>query len=248
MLTSGVILYGSLACCTLTTAGVVRRYDLHAREPWWALTVALLLGAGGMHLAGLVQIAFIHAVNNSGALVSDPMLAMCAGVTEELAKFLATGAMILIARRHFDEPLDGLIYGAFAGLGAAVEESLSMLSARQGASMALPPEEVVRLAGHLVMGGIGGYGWGLAAARCRGWRGWMAGSLAGAALLHTLWDVVAFDAQARQRAQEPRVWMSVVLSVGLMLAGLIAFRWLVTQGDRKATPVAIESAKSSSRL
>ena len=236
-----VIIYATLAACGLVIAMVVRRYDLHAREPVWALAVATLLGAGGMHLAGLVQIALIRSVNASGALVTNTSLAIMAGITEELAKFAAAGAMILFARRHFDEAADGVIYGAFAGLGAALEEAVSMLGFDR-TTLFLPLQEPVRLAGHLVMGGIGGFGWGLVVIRARHRLRWMLACLAGAMILHTLWDIVAFEAADYHRLARRVLFWHTASPIGLMLAGLVAFRGLVARGE------ALDSAAHRAKL
>jgi RsiW-degrading membrane proteinase PrsW (M82 family) len=221
------MLYTALAACALVTAQVIRRYDLHAREPIWALAVALVLGAIGMELAGLAQTSLISRDARPQALNYN-QLAIRAGVTEELAKFAAAGLMVVLARRHLDEGVDGIIYGAFAGLGAALAESAHILS-HAGAAPAprFPPEEIVRLAGHLVMGGIGSVGWGAVGARWQRPLPWLVIPLLGAILLHVLWDIVAFDAMVRVNRQLPGLWINATLSILLMLSGLIAFRLLV---------------------
>jgi hypothetical protein len=53
-------------------------------------------------------------------------------------------------------------------------------------------------------------------------------------LLHTLWDVVAFDAQLRFRGGQSQHWGHAALSITLMLSGLVAFRWLVAVGARRS--------------
>lgn len=235
MIESALVWYAALGACALVTAQAVRRYDLHAREPWWALCIALGLGACGMFLAGAAQSVVVRAIGFSADWQGWMGLAARAGVSEELAKFGATGLMVLIARRHFDESVDGLIYGAFVGLGAAMEESVNIVVRagpvlrEHGVSM-FPPAEIVRLAGHLVMGGIGGFGWGAMVARWRGWPVWMAWCLVGAILLHGLWDVAAFDAMLRKNGNRSGLWIDATAAIGLMLGGLIAFRWLVSVG------------------
>ena len=230
---SPIILYITLVACAAVIATAVRRYDLHTREPWWTLVVATGLGFVFMWLAGEVQLAIIHGVHARGNLISDPALAISAGVTEELGKLLAALGVLLIARKHFDEPLDGLIYGSFAGLGAAINESVVLLRAQPELTM-LPAGEIVRLLGHLVMGGIGCYGVGAFVSRWpRAWA-WFAGCLIGSMVLHTLWDVVAFDAQQRFRGGQSPHWGHAALSITLMLSGLIAFRWLVAVGARRS--------------
>lgn len=226
------MLFVSLAACAFLIAQLVRRYDLATREPAWTLLTALALGALGMFIAGQFQLAAIRFIHASGGMVSDATLATLAGVTEETAKLLAAVGVAFIAKRHFNEPLDGLIYGSFAGLGAAIEESVHLLLRREGVE-ALPPDEIVRLSGHLVMGGIAAFGLGALISRWRdrGW--WLAGCFAGAVLLHTLWDVVAFDAHRRHAASGIVPREHALAGVALMLAGMVAFRWLVAVGVRR---------------
>ncbi len=159
----------------------------------------------------------------------NTLWALYAGVTEEVGKVLAVLAVMVLFRRHFNDPLDGLIYGSFAGLGAAIEESIAVLGFADGAIL-LPGQEPVRLAGHLIMGGIGGFGLGMRPLGVRRWYLWALATLAGAALLHTLWDVVAFDAHDRADLHGRATAWHTASGVVLMLVGMIAFRWLVLRG------------------
>jgi RsiW-degrading membrane proteinase PrsW (M82 family) len=228
---STILLYATLAACGAVIILAVIRYDLHDREPWFMVLAGVALGAGFMFLAGLAQSGIIHAMHASGRLISNGMLAFLAGSTEELGKLSAVIVIALASRRHFNEPLDGLLYGAFAGLGAALEESVWVLT-RFEIVDTLPPQEPVRLAGHLIMGGIGGFGLGLLTTRSRWWPLATLASLLGAVALHAAWDVVAFDAAdhfVRTRHLQP--WHSGV-PIALMIAGLIAFRRMVTVASR----------------
>lgn len=47
-----MLLYAMLALCALLIGLLVYRYDLHDREPWQMLLLAVVMGAGGMFLAG----------------------------------------------------------------------------------------------------------------------------------------------------------------------------------------------------
>jgi RsiW-degrading membrane proteinase PrsW (M82 family) len=132
-------------------------------------------------------------------------------------------------RRHFNDPLDGLIYGSFAGLGAAIEESITVLGFADGPIL-LPGQEPVRLAGHLIMGGIGGFGLGMRPLADRRWHLWALATLAAAALLHTLWDVVAFHAHDHADLHARASPWHTAAGVLLMLAGMVVFRWLVRRG------------------
>ncbi len=222
-----VLQYATLAACALFIAQAVRRYDLHTREPIWALGLATLLGAGGMWLAGQTQLAVITSIHRNSGMISDPALAFLAGSTEELAKLAAVALVLIIARRHFNETLDGLIYGSFAGLGAAIEESIAILGSNQGIST-LPPQEPVRLAGHLIMGGIAAAGLGAFAAGHRRGRRLLITCFLAAVALHTIWDVVAFGAEVHFRATRSQGGFYAAAPIALMIAGMIGFRRLIS--------------------
>lgn len=234
MLLPTVCLYLTLAACGVLIGLMVVKYDLYQRERWYMILLAVALGALGMFLAGQAQHVYIRSAEARLHIISNTELAILAGTTEELAKFLVVCGLGLFARRHLDEPVDGIIYGAFAGLGAALEESTYFLG-WTAVPMFLPPQEPIRLAGHLIMGGIGGYGVGLLRTRIGG-MGYAAGStllaFVAAIVLHTLWDVVAFDAAEHfERARALKLWHSVS-PVALMLAGMIVFKLLIHRGLR----------------
>jgi RsiW-degrading membrane proteinase PrsW (M82 family) len=224
-----IVLYASLAFCALGIGLAAARYDLYVREPWYMLLVAVVLGAVAMLGAYFVEVGVIRVCGRMGRPIDLPTLAVVAGITEELAKLLAVLAIALLARRFFSEPMDGLVYGSFVGLGAAIEESVWLL--RQLPQTAyLPPQEPVRLVGHLVLGGIGGFGLGLLAIRSRWAILAIPASVAAAMILHTAWDIVAFKAPP---AGVPRLttWEGG-MPVVLMLVGMITYRRLVSIGGR----------------
>jgi protease PrsW len=231
VLASLILLYATLALCGVVLALVVVRYDLYLREPWQLLLIATLLGAAGMHLAGIVQVWMIYFFTERGVLVSDTAFASMAGSTEEIGKILAVFAIWAISRKHFDEPLDGLIFGSFAGLGAALEESVAVLICGPASSL-LPPQEPIRLAGHLIMGGIGGFGVGLLATRHKRCYAALIASLLGAIALHTLWDIVAFDASDYYRAYAKLRWWHSSTPVALMIVGMAVYRKMASVGAR----------------
>lgn len=226
-----LFLYLSLALCTIGIAAAVVRYDLYKQEPWAMLALTALLGAGGMWLAGKAQLAVIPIVISHYNGITNLQLALLAGSTEELGKLFAVICIIVIARGAFDEPLDGLIYGSFAGLGAAIEESIVVLG-KGVAGEYLPPQEPVRLAGHLVMGGIGAFGLGLLTTRSRWAVPVIAACLAGAILLHTAWDVAAFSAADLYRIHGKLHPWHTITPIALMLGGMLVYRWFAGVGAR----------------
>lgn len=231
MLISLILLYATLAICGIILGIVVVRYDLYRREPWWTLLIALGLGALSIHLAGIAQIAVINLCSSRGVLISDPAFALLAGCTEEIGKLLVVLTIWAVFRKQFDEPVDGLIYGSFAGLGAALEESIAVLTG-DGIRGVLPPQEPVRLAGHLIMGGIGGFGVGLLATRHRSGRLAFVAAFLAAILLHTLWDIAAFAAAKYYDAFHALRPVDTVGPIALMLVGMLLYRRMVSVGVR----------------
>jgi RsiW-degrading membrane proteinase PrsW (M82 family) len=226
VLPAEVTLYLTLAFCALGIGLAVVRYDLYTREPWPLLLLAVAVGAAGMFASYHAEVAVIRAATRNGLTVGYNELAVLAGVVEEIAKVLGVLSIAAIARRHFNDPLDGLVYGSFVGLGAALEESVALLS-KSGALATLPATEPVRLVGHLIMGGIGGFGLGVFAARARVRRFAFPGTLLLAIVLHIAWDLAAFD----QLQSGPDLTFSQsLIPVLLMLLGMLAYRRLATLG------------------
>lgn len=230
-----VLLYGTLAVCVVAIALLVYRYDLYDREPLVLLAGAGALGFGAMDLAGRVQVLWLTRLGD-GAVENRWIVAALAGSHEELAKALAVLLIALTARRFFNDPMDGLIYGSIVGLGCAVEESINVLR-DAGPGDGLPPQEVIRQLGHAVMGGIGSFGLGLLGRGADGSRprrglgavAWVIGGcLLLAVLLHFAWDVVAVPANEtgtmtlRQRS----------FAVALMMLGLAIYGQMVRTGSR----------------
>ncbi len=237
MFAATALLYVGLGGCAILAVALVMQYDLHRRESWQAMAVGILAGAVGMYLCMWGQEAYIRAHLDSLDVTVVWRWAVLAGVSEEATKFMVVVAMAL-GCRDFDEPLDGLVYGSLVGLGAALTESIHSLGAPTQFTM-LPREEPVRLLGHLVMGGIGGFGVGLMATLS--WR-YITTAIAcfvAAVSLHVTWDVVAYHmADAAEPGQSPP-YQSSGLAIGIMLGGFLFFRMLVS-----LCPVALETTQS----
>lgn len=229
-------LYITLAICGVFCVWLIRRYDLHDREPWWAVLIAIALGAGMMFLAGKAQVWLLSMGGLWVASNFNLSMAICAGTLEELFKAIVVVCVAVACRRVFNDPLDGIIFGALAGLGAALEESVVYLYAGARSGM-LPGTEPVRLIGHLVMGGISCFGLGRFASgmatpkRLPWW--WIPIGLGGGMALHVVWDIIAFDAGDRKAMS---AWHTIA-SIALMLGGLLAFRAMVVVGQRRSERV-----------
>jgi RsiW-degrading membrane proteinase PrsW (M82 family) len=210
-----VILYATLALCAAGAFFLAYRHDLYDREPPVLLALTVAMGALLMFLAGTLESWTLMAL---GA-VSVPGLALVAAGVEESLKLVAVLIVAATCRKEFNDPMDGLLYGSMAGLGMAIEESVAHLRVDPTAST-LPPSEVVRLCGHLVMGGLAGFGVGLVAVARAGWRRALAGGFLAAVALHFGWDWLALRAETAGGFQPTHsLWGAVLMLAGLLLYG-----------------------------
>jgi RsiW-degrading membrane proteinase PrsW (M82 family) len=219
-----VLVYGTLALSVIVAASLVYRYDLYDREPLPSVALAILLGAATMALAGWLESGAIGRLEGGNPI----SLAVVAASVEEGLKLATVAVLALLGRRVFNDPIDGLIYGSMVGLGAAAEEAVEVLRARSEAGVLLPAEELVRICGHLVMGGIGGFGVGRATLRLPGWPSAVALGLVAAGSLHFGWDVLALRADAFGAGFHG----DALLAAALMLAGLLLYGRLVVVASR----------------
>jgi hypothetical protein len=81
---------------------------------------------------------------------------LCIGGTEEGVKFLSTWTLAR-RRREFDEPVDGIVYGAAASLGFAAMENVSYFDRGRLSSVLVTVRSLVSAPAHLFFGAIWGY-------------------------------------------------------------------------------------------
>ena len=108
--------------------------DRHLPEPAGNLLISFVLGGLAALLARAMYIglgylslrydAVALADSNPGGLFVYAMLAI--GPIEEVAKLLPF-LVVVLRFRDFDEPLDGIVYASFIGLGFAAAENLYYL-------------------------------------------------------------------------------------------------------------------------
>ncbi|MFI4859066.1 MAG: PrsW family glutamic-type intramembrane protease [Phycisphaerales bacterium JB063] len=224
LLTLGGLLFGS----------VVYRYDMHEREPWWMLLLSCAGGAVAMASAFALEYAALVALANSGLPYDYALVhATLAGVLEELGKFLIPLAALLLFRKQFNDPMDGLIYGCMAGLGAALYEAVWFMvnepATTQDAAAWLPllhhrAQDAVRLLMHTCWGGLGGYALGLIVLK-KPYRLELAKTLGGAILLHLVWDL--FVGFANEQTLAHRLFAALTLG-----ATVVWFGFLTVQANR----------------
>ena len=162
---------------------------------WIALT--FLLGMVSTVPAGLVSYILIpedpFSPNATLASISVSML-LVVGPVEETCKFLAI-RLGVYRSLHFEEPMDGLVYGAAASLGfASLENLLYVLT--YGPEVMLLRAPFSTLA-HLVFGSLWGYGLGLRRVGHGARVVW--GSLAGAAVFHGVFNILVLQSGAVAR-------------------------------------------------
>ena len=108
--------------------------DRHLPEPVGHLAIAFALGIAAVYVSSALYAAlgFVGlrydaghlADTNSWALLAYALLAI--GPIEELAKLLPF-LLVVLRFREFDEPMDGIIYASFIGLGYAAVENWQYL-------------------------------------------------------------------------------------------------------------------------
>ena len=219
-----MIVYGTLLVCALLVGVLVYRYDLYEKEPVPMLLLAAGLGALGMWLVGPVEDWSLGLYGRGPAPAA--LFAAVASTHEEAMKALVVFLMSLVFAREFEDPMDGLIYGSIVGLGAAVYESVFYLGFAYAQADSLPGGEVVRVCAHPVMGGMAGFGVGLARLRVGRWRGLSVVAAGVSVGIHFLWDWLSLTAV---QSGVVRAWHSYA-AAGLMLVGFVVYGCLVRIG------------------
>ncbi|MFP6669784.1 MAG: PrsW family glutamic-type intramembrane protease [Pirellulaceae bacterium] len=232
-----MVVYGCLALCALVLILMVYRYDMYDKEPWYMLVLALALGMLACVAIGNFE-DYLFLEFDSFFKGDYPLekQALVVGVCEELIKLLAVAVIAIVGSRHFNDPMDGLIYGAFVGLGFGLNESLFYLGLN-GATLRLDTlgETPVRLFLHLLFGGVGGFGLGLARFSKR-WRVWpviFLVCLGTSIAIHSLWDYWLGERGEDPLTDQQRQLTAITL-MGILT---IFFGFLVMVGARSSRSV-----------
>ncbi|MCA9073009.1 MAG: PrsW family intramembrane metalloprotease, partial [Planctomycetaceae bacterium] len=166
---SSMPIFLAVLVCAAVLALLIYRYDLYEKEPWPLLFLTLVVGGITGWLAGRIEDTILINLGERGNDVFTQ--AILASITEELFKLAVVLGVAFVFREEFNDPIDGLIYGAFAGLGAAVEESFFYIQLADNVGTALIGTELIRLLLHIFLGGLAGFGVGLARFRIPNWPG-----------------------------------------------------------------------------
>ena len=174
--------------CAIGLALLVYRYDMYEREPWYMLLSTAVVGGFAFWFLSYAEDIVVEWLTDGKITILA--LSVVAGVMEEAFKLLIVLAIWLAVPRHFNDPFDGLIYGAMAGIGFALAESAFYmdLMGEQLTWLEAFGQEAVRVMLHLLLGALTCFGLGLARFRIRGWPFYLFGGIALSMLIHTAWD------------------------------------------------------------
>lgn len=177
----------------------VRVIDRWEPEPRSILVLALAWGAiASVGIALLVDlgltVVFGRGASQAGQFFSAVVQAP---IVEEFAKGLGVLLIFAIARRAFDGPVDGVVYGALVGAGFAFTENIQYFAISfieggvEQTTVTFFVRGILSPFAHAMFTSVTGFALGLAARR--GLRGgaalgpWLVG-LGGAAVMHALWN------------------------------------------------------------
>jgi RsiW-degrading membrane proteinase PrsW (M82 family) len=173
----------------------VRRFDRAHPEPWWLVGSTFLLGCVSCLPAGLLEYGCMLTspwLNPTYATLGGRMSALplailvftvVVGLSEEGVKLLATLAFA-VRRREFDEPVDGIVYGAAAALGFAAVENVKYFAVGRLTAALIVARTFMSIPAHLLFSAIWGYALGARlVGRRHVWAWWLL-----AAVLHGTFD------------------------------------------------------------
>lgn len=177
----------------------VRIIDRWEPEPRGLLVLAVAWGAvAAVGITLGVDILLTLALGLDDSALGDAFSAVVqAPIVEELAKGLGVYLIFLTARRAFDGPVDGVVYGALVGAGFAFTENIQYfaISFIEGGvgdvTVTFFVRGILSPFAHVMFTSITGFALGLAARRGasagRALGPWLVG-MAGAMILHALWN------------------------------------------------------------
>ena len=191
----------------------IRRTDAASPEPRALLLRSYLLG-GLATLPVLALRPLLDALLLGAGYVAWRDAFLVTAPLEEICKLLAVALAVGLSR-HFDEPLDGIVYGACAALGFASVENVVYALDAEDARLATLRGFTATLA-HVASSGIAGLGLALTRLGCRRPRVLaLAAGLRGATLLHG-----AYDLGLAQREGLARFALITVLPGAFVALGL----------------------------
>lgn len=199
------------------------REDHHNPEPFWMIALALGAGCGAYFLAEWIEGRLVTDLDvlDMGSFWDRVRLAfLIAAPVEELAKFL--GVLVLIwPWTHFDESMDGIVYGAAAGAGFALLENLAFMQDRPDIILARGP---VGTGAHVLFSVLWGGALGFSGHLPRWWDKFrvVGIGLALAIGAHGLFNTITFTA-----GREITPLQGQALQITLIVACAVFVRWRI---------------------
>jgi RsiW-degrading membrane proteinase PrsW (M82 family) len=177
----------------------LRAIDRWEPEPRSLIVLALGWGAiGAVVIALAVDLLLVIVFGPGETFAAEAFSAIVqAPVVEEIGKGLGVLLILLVGRRAFDGPVDGIVYGGLIGAGFAFTENIqyfaiAIVEGGPGqAGVVFFMRGILSPFAHVMFTAVTGFAVGLAVRR--GARGaaifgaWVLG-LVGAAILHALWN------------------------------------------------------------
>lgn len=206
----------------------VRIADRWEPEPRSLVALAVAWGAIAAVVISLaVDLLLTLAIGNDGSFAREAFSSVVqAPIVEEVAKGLGVLLIFALARRAFDGPIDGIVYGALVGAGFAFTENILYFATSLIEGGVAETTVTFFLRGilspfaHVMFTAVTGYALGRAArdgasvARAMG--PWLVGLL-GATVLHAIWNGSALFANFFSLYVTLQVPLFVVFLVGIVL-------------------------------
>ena len=209
----------------LLFGAMVYRSGGREREPWWMLAAAAV--GGGLLMAGVFGLdrAIQALLIDAGPELSLRWTkSLTAAPLQIAAKLAVPVAILLLIRKHFTDPMDGLIYGSLAGLGAAFSESVwySFIATMPEPATLIHAQgpSAIRFMLHTLWGGIAAYALGLVIMK-KPYRRQLLQSVGGVLVLHVLWDVFLGFAPDGPETGGQRAVTALVMGATVIWYGLL---------------------------
>jgi RsiW-degrading membrane proteinase PrsW (M82 family) len=223
-LTSGIIAFGLLAVAYLWFIHYEDRYTTVPGKLAAAGFVWGALGAvGAFALLGNDAVISLYSKTFGASFSFDWGAALAAPIDEELAKGAGVLLLLTLAPRLVRSPFDGLILGAFVGLGFQISEDISYAwigAANSFGDLGAAWSTIIArtfasIPSHWMYTGIFGAGliWFIGRPEVPARKGLGAGLMATAMLMHGLWDASAALAGDNAISIVPVIVAFVLISV-----------------------------------
>jgi RsiW-degrading membrane proteinase PrsW (M82 family) len=221
----------------------VRRFDRAHPEPWPLVAATFALGGLSVVPAALLEVGWARLspwtdpslVTMGGRVAALPLsllvFAVVVGLSEEGSKLLGAWSLAFHTR-EFDEPVDGVIYGAASALGFAAVENVKYFAAGRFGAVLVVVRTFLSIPAHLFFGSIWGYALGR---KLTNRRTSLLAFLGLAALAHG-----GFDAFL---STEGMGWAALALNLGLASLFVWMLRRLLRHGVVTASTLRVDPEK-----